>query len=161
MKKTIYILATVIIMAGIILTGFMSSTKKQKAARAGVLYASQDFRGGVEEPKAAVNAKEWITFKNESELKIADNESRVNELKVKINNNKELYDATYMRKVAYLEQQIKYMRSRLENYGKSPGNWESFKYGFNNELDVIENDFKKLTGDNKRLNSVSRPPETN
>ena len=148
MKKPIIILAIVSLTAGAILTGYLSSAQKQETSRAGVLYASQEFNAGVKDPKAAgqeaVYAKEWLTFKSESELKIADNEIRVNELKVKINNNKELFDAAYRKKVAYLEQQIKYMKSRLENYGKSPGNWESFKYGFDNEMDAIENDLKKL-----------------
>jgi hypothetical protein len=152
-KKPIIILAIVTLMAGVILTGYMSSAQKHKAARASVLYTIQDSNDDLKDPNAAgqesVNVSEWITFKSESELKIADNEIRVNELKVKINNNKELFDASYRKKVAYLEHQIKYMKSRLENYGKSPGNWESFKYGFDNEMDAIENDLKKLTVDNK------------
>ena len=140
-------------MAGVILTGYLSSGQKQKPAQTNLLYANQDFNGELKDPKAsgkeAVNAKEWITFKSESELKIVRNEIRVNELKVKINNNKELFDPTYMKKVANLEQQIKYMKARLENYGKSPGNWESFKFGFDNEMDAIEKELKKLTVDNK------------
>ena len=153
MKKPIIIIAILALMAGIILTGLLSSGQKQKPAQTNLLYTNQDFIGALKDPKASgqedVNAKEWITFKSESELKIVKNEIRVNELKVKINNNKELFDPAFIKKIAHLEQQIKYMKARLENYGKSPGNWESFKYGFDNEMDTIEKELKKLTFDNK------------
>ena len=66
MKKPIIILAIVTLMAGVILTGYMSSAQKHKAARASVLYTTQDSNGDLKDPKAAgqesVNAREWITF---------------------------------------------------------------------------------------------------
>ena len=85
-----------------------------------------------------VNDEEWLTFKNESELKIRDHEVRINELKIKVKTQEELFDAPARKKIANLEQQNKYAKSRLENFEKSPSNWDSFKYGFNNEMDAIE-----------------------
>ena len=56
----------------------------------------------------------------------------------------ELFDAPARKKIANLEQQNKYAKSRLENFEKSPSNWDSFKYGFTNEMDAIESDLKNF-----------------
>lgn len=37
------------------------------------------------------------------------------------------------------------MQTRLENYEKGPGNWESFKLQFSNEINAIGNVLKDLT----------------
>jgi hypothetical protein len=153
-KRTIFILAIIItLMAGLIFTGYRSSTQKQKADQAKVLYAKRDLNAAQKDANAVVqkpvNAEEWITFKSESELKIRDHEIRINELNVKTKKEEEIFDALYKKKIAYLEQQIKYMKARLVNYEKGPSNWESFKHGFNHDMDAIENALKDLTVDNK------------
>ena len=141
-------------MGGIIFTGYQSSTKKTKAAQANLLYAKQDLnktqRDANTPSQKAPEAEEWITFKSESELKIRDSEIRITELYVKMNKQKEIIDALYRKKVVNLEQQIKYMKARLENYEKGPVNWESFKRGFNNEMGEIEKALKDLTVNNKK-----------
>jgi hypothetical protein len=155
MKKIILILAlTIPLTAGIIFTGHWSSTQKLKAAQAKVLFANRDQnavqKDGDRVAQEAGNTKEWISFKSESEMKIRDHEIRINELKVKIKKEDGIFDAQYKKKIAYLEQQIKYVKVRLENYEKGPGNWESFKHGFINDMDAIENEFKNIAAENKK-----------
>lgn len=141
-------------MGGIIFTGYQSSTKKQEAAQANMLYARRDLttpqKDGNKAGLNALEAEEWIIFKSENELKIRDSEIQISELFAKMKKQKEIIDALYEKKVAYLEAQIKYMKVRLENYEKGPANWESFKRGFNNEMDAIENSLKDLTVNNKK-----------
>jgi len=143
MKKMIFFAAlTIPLMAGVIFTGFWSSTQKQKAAQAKMQ--------ALNAAEKAATAEEWLTFKSESELKIRDNEILITELKVKIEKQEDIFDALYKKKIAYLEEQIKYMKLRLEAFEKWQSNWESFKYGFNQEMDTIGNALKYLTVDNNK-----------
>jgi len=153
MKKTIIILSIMTFMAVIIFTGYRSSAQKQKSAQANLLYVNQDLNAAQKDANTevmkSVNQEEWITFKSESEQKIREYEIRISECKNEIENQGETSDAHYKKKIANLEQQNKYLTARLVNYEKGPGNWESFKYGFNNEMDAIDKALKDLTVDNK------------
>jgi len=144
MKKMIFLVAlTIPLMAGIMFTGYRSSTQKQKAAQAKMQAENT--------AEKAATAEEWKTFKSESELKIKDNEILITELKVKMEKQEEILDALYKKKIANLEEQIKYMKVRLEAFEKShQSNWESFKLGFNQEMDTIGNALKYLTVDNNK-----------
>jgi len=137
------------LLAGIIFAGYRSSNQKGKSARANMLLVEQDLNVSKKEGNTVaqkpVNDEEWLTFKNESELKIRDHEVRIIELKIKVKTQEEIFDAPARKKIANLEQQNKYAKSRLENFEKSPSNWDSFKYGFNNEMDAIENALKDLS----------------
>jgi len=154
MKKMILILAVTTLMAGTIFTGCQSSTQKQQAAQDKVQDARQDLnaaqKNANEVAQKAATAEEWKTFKSESELKIKDNEIRINELTVKMKNPGELFDALYEKKIANLEQQNKDLKARLEAHEKSQSNWESFKREFNHDMDAIGQALKDLTVDNKK-----------
>ncbi len=146
MKKVILILVvTTTLIAGITFPGFRSSTHIQKADLTNV-FVKQEMNG----EQNAATSEEWITFKYESDLKIKNNEFRIAELNLKLKNPAEPTDAHYKKNIANLEQQNKYMKARLENYEKNPCNWQSFMRGFNNEMDVIGNNLKNLTIDNKK-----------
>lgn len=146
MKKTIFILSLLAtFLAGIIFTGYRSSVQKHKAVQTYLLYANRDLTA-VQKP---AGAEEWITFKRESESKIHDHKIQITELIIRIKNKEEIFDGLYIKKVAYLDEKIKYIKSRLENYEKGPGNWESFKYGINHDMDAIEKAFVELNADNK------------
>jgi hypothetical protein len=153
MKKTIFIPAIIItLMTGIIFTSYRSSAQKQEAAQTKVVYAKLDLNAAKKDTitvaQSAANAVEWKTFKSESEMKIREHEIRLAELYVKIEKQGEISDVHYKKKVAYLEQKIRYVKARLENYEKGPSNWESFKHGFNNEMDANETTLKDLTVEN-------------
>jgi hypothetical protein len=142
MKKTILIIVlTIPLAAGIIFTSYRSSAQKQKSAQPKMLYIN----GALNAAQKPAEAGEWIKFRQESELKINDHIKRITELKIEIKNNEEVFDALYRKKVAMLVEQIKFIKARLENYDKSPGNWESFRYGINNDMDTIEKALMELT----------------
>ena len=155
MKKTIFILAvTIPIAAGIIFTGYRSSAHKLKAAQTKILISDRDLNAkqNVENAVAGkpINPEEWITFKNESELKISNHEIRIVELNREIKNQGELSNSVYKKKIAYLDQQNKFLKARLESYEKGPSNWESFKNGFNYDMEAIGKALKDFTVDNKK-----------
>lgn len=146
MKKNIFILVLIIpIVAGIIFTGYRSSAQKQKAVQPNLVIFSQALNT-LQKP---AEAEEWIRFRQESESKISDHEKRITDLKTEIKNNEEVFDAPYRKKVAVLAEQIRFIKARLENYDKSPGNWESFRHGINNDMDAIEKAFLELTAGSK------------
>lgn len=155
MKRTIFILSvTIALMAGVIYTGCQSTAQKQDAAQAKVKEARQDLNEAKEEANAIgqelATAEEWAAFKSESEIKIRDNEVRINELTVKMNKPGEILDELYAKKIASLELQNKEMRTRLTAYENSQTNWESFKREFNHDMDELGKALKDLTVDNKK-----------
>lgn len=155
MKKIIIILIlTIPLTAGLIFAGFRSSAQKQKAVRTNVLYANRDLNAVKNDGNALVlkpsSPGEWTLFKSESGIKIRDFEKRITESKTEIKSNEEVFDAPYRKKVAYLAEQINFIKARLENYDKSPGNWESFRAGINNDMDAIEKAFLDLAAGNKK-----------
>ena len=155
MKKMIFLVAlTIPIMAGIMFTGYISSTQKQKAAQTKVLYANRDLNAAQKDANAAAQvvatAEEWEAFRNESEMEIKANEIRITELNVKMKKPGEIFDAIYEKKITNLEQQNREMRARLVAYEKSQSNWESFKREFNHDMDEIGQALKDLTVDNKK-----------
>jgi hypothetical protein len=155
MKKMIFFATlTIPLMAGIIFTGYWSSTQKQKAAQTKKVFANLDLIAAQEDANAATQVvatpEEWNTFKSESELKIRDNEIRITELNVKLKNPGEIFDAPYEKKIALLELQNKDMKARLEAYEKIQSNWETFRREFNHDMVVIGDELKYLTVDNRK-----------
>jgi hypothetical protein len=128
MKIMIFLVAlTIPLMAGIMFTGYQSSTQKKEDAQVKVQDAKQDLNAAQKDTKAVVQKVatigEWKTFnKSEFELKIKANEMRITELNVKINKSAELFDAFYVTKIANLEKENRYLKARLEDYEKSQSN---------------------------------------
>jgi hypothetical protein len=147
MKKKFLILAITIPLAtGIIFTGYRSSAHKQKPVRTNILNTNEVFFT-TQEPEESV---EWVLFRQESDSIISSHEKQITELKTNIENNKELFDELFRKKVAILGEKINFIKARLEIYDKSPGNWESFSYGIKLEMDSIEKTFVELTSDNNK-----------
>jgi cellobiose-specific phosphotransferase system component IIB len=146
MKKVIFILAlTTTLLTGIIFMAYRSSYQKNEDAEAILLFAKHNLSAAQKETFAV----EWKTFKSESELKIKLHEIVMTELSAKMEKHGVKPDSLYEIKAAYLAPQIRYMKARLENYDKAPSNWETFKHGFNHEMDEIEIALEDLTTDDK------------
>ena len=140
--------------AGTMFISCQSSIQKQDAAQDKVQDAKRELNAAQKDANAAnqvvATAEEWEAFRNESELKIKANETRIAELNAKMKKPGEILDAVYEKKITNLEQQNKEMRVRLLGYDKSQSNWESFKREFNHDMDAIGQALKDLTVDNKK-----------
>jgi hypothetical protein len=146
MKRTVLILIlTIIIAAGIIFTGYRSSAQKQKTAQMNMIYASRAVNKG----QKPAEVEEWIKFRYESGLKIGDLENQIAELKINIKDNEEIFDALYIKKVAVLTEKIKFIKTRLENYENSPGNWESFSNEINHDMATLVKALSELNVEKK------------
>jgi len=114
-------------MSGIMFTDYQSSTQKKEAVQAKVQDVKQDLNAAQKDTNAVVQkvatAKEWKTFsKSDFELKIKKNEMRITELNEKMRNPSELFDAFYVQKIANLEKENRFLKSRLDAYEKSQSN---------------------------------------
>jgi hypothetical protein len=68
-------------------------------------------------------AEEWKTFnKSDFELKIKANEMRITELNVKMRKPADLFDSFYVKKIANLEKENRFLKARLGAYEKSQSN---------------------------------------
>ncbi len=83
-------------------------------------------------------------------LKIGDLENQIAELKINIKDNEEIFDALYRKKVAVLTEKIKFIKTRLENYENSPGNWESFSNEINHDIATLVKALSELKVEKKK-----------
>ena len=140
------------IIAGGIFTGCMSQAQKDEAARTKVENARKDLNEAKVEAQVVAQktatAEEWRLFKNESEIKIKDNEVRIAELKVQLNKPGTILDPLYVKRIDTLEEQNKGMRNRITVYEKNQSDWESFKREFNRDMDALGKSLKDVFTDN-------------
>lgn len=148
MKKYIipFVAATVLI-ATTIFAGCRPATPKEEASQARVTEAKEELK----DAKKAATAEEWQAFKDESEIKIKNNETRIAELKAKIKKSGKKLDAAYQEKVDAMEQQNIAMKARINTFEKNGKNdWESFKREFNHDMDELAEAMKDLTINNSK-----------
>lgn len=64
-------------------------------------------------------AEEWKKFnKSDFEIRIRSNEERISELNERIRKPAEIFDSFYMKKIASLEKENRFLKGRLEAYEK-------------------------------------------
>ncbi len=156
MKKEFFIFAmATIVLLGTILTGCKSPAQKVEDAQTAVGEAKDDLRDAKQNAntQAEMDArdKEWKTFKQESELKIKDNETRIAELRAKIKESGKDIDAAYEKNINALDQKSKNLRNKIETYAydNNMNSWDAFKREFNRDMDEIGKAFKDLVDNNK------------
>ena len=84
-------------MSGIMFSGYQSSTQKEETKQ-------------TQTKMIVLNAAQ----KREFELKIKENENRITKLNVKIKKPAELFDPLYLKRIANLEKENRYLKARLE-----------------------------------------------
>ena len=142
MKKSILILALAATFVTVVIAGnYMFIGHKQDKNYRDAISKRGNLNSLTKDAKAddlnVKYVKEWGKFKKESQIKIKEQDSILAILSSKLVKRGELSDELHRKSVANLEQQINYMKDRLSDYEKSPGNWEAFKEGFNQEILLI------------------------
>ncbi|MBC7641301.1 MAG: hypothetical protein H7174_03010 [Flavobacterium sp.] len=136
MNKSILILA---IVAFTTFTSCRSAAQKETAAKNNFVDAKQDLQD-----TKIDNANQWIKFRAESQAKIADNEKRIAELKVRMNEPGKTFDGLYRTRIEKLESKNAELKSRLRNYDGNQTQWKTFKSDFNRDMNEIGNNIKDL-----------------
>ena len=116
-----------------------SAQQKEAAARENVADANQNLR-----QTQASNTEEWAAFKIDANTKIASNEERISELKVKMNKPGNTFDGIYRTRIEKLESKNAELKSKLRNYDGNETGWQTFKKDFNRDMNEIGNNIKDL-----------------
>lgn len=136
MKILIFLLAlTITNLGGILVAGDQSSNQMQEPVRDKVPDIRQDLnaaqKDSIAEAQEATSKKEWKSFnKRDFELKIKANELRITKLNAKIRKPAELFDPFYLQKIANLEKENRFLKSRLEAFEKSQSSMGATQAGF-------------------------------
>jgi DNA repair ATPase RecN len=155
MKKPILTLAlAVLFIPGIIITGCKSPTKNAEDAKENVQDAQKNLKDAKQEANTAVvkaaNEQEWKSFKIDAEAQIKQNELRIAELKIKLKKPGKGLDEADKQRIDALEKRNDGFKSRMKDYEKDQGDWESFKREYNRDMDELKNAFNNLDVDNNR-----------
>ena len=141
MKNRYFILTVIMVMGGLVLTGFYMNwdryvkdhQDKDKQAYQGEKNAKTGFE------------KEWKEFKSNAELKINANEKKIEEFKVKIKTAGKDVKAKYDKEVVVLEQKNVDLKKKISDFKyESKDKWEEFKQGFNRDMDIVGKALKDL-----------------
>lgn len=147
MKKSIYTLATALLITGTTLVSCKENTEN-KGEEVEVI-TNDD--GNSLMVKSATQNKEWEAFKVNTDSLINENDMRIAELKVKMNSTSKAADSTYKKKIAQLEERNAAMKVKIQSYkDDSSQNWDSFKTEFNHDMNELGSALKDLTVDNKK-----------
>jgi len=154
MKKTIYFLAITAFMGGALVSSCKSNTEEKDAAIENVDDANKDLQE-VEANQAAdkvtkANDEEWQAYKAESNKTIAENETRISELRKAMKKPGTRFDASYAKSIDVLEEKNSDLKKRIVNYENNQTDWDSFKREFSSDADGLATAFKDLTVNNKK-----------
>lgn len=147
-----FVLATLTV--GTILTGCQSRTQKIDNDLVNEANFRQDLKTGFDEAsdelKQAAYIHDWTIFKKKSVFKTRYIEICIAELKVKIQESGKQSDPLYAKKIFTLENKNIDLKKRMVMYEINKSDWLSFKREFNHDMDVIDQELKDLTVDNKK-----------
>ena len=146
-------LVALLILAQAIFTGCQSSNDKLEAANKKVEEERKELQEAKQDANAeavkVANAEEWRVFKTESEVKIKENQERIDELRAKMKKPGQTFDEMYAKKIDNLEQKNKDLRTKIGGYETNQSDWESFKREFNHDMDELGQAIRDLTVNNK------------
>ena len=149
MKKTILVSALVVTVVGAVITSCKSSSEKVADAENNVQVAKMDLRAVQRDSMIAVqkvaNVEEWKIFRNESQVKIKNNEIRIDALKSKMKIAGQTYNTEFKMRIDSLEMRNKELVIRMDNYDRGKNDWETFKLEFNRDVDRLGVSLTKFT----------------
>lgn len=124
---------------------FGQESEKATEARKNVAKANLELR----EAKLD-SASDYKKFKEDAELKIAENQKKIESLKEKKQADNKITKDDYDKKVMALEEKNTALKLKVKEADNTKtSRWTSFKKEFNRDLDEIGQAFKDLTVDNK------------
>jgi hypothetical protein len=148
MKIKYLILSLAIIAAGSAFTGCSSNREKiNEDTKESVKQANQD----VKETQVEID-KDWQQFKSDAQVKINDNEKKIDEFRVDIKAEAQKdghkIKAKYEKEVNALEEQNTELKKKLSEYKyEGKDKWAEFKTGFNHDMNIVGNKLKDIFSD--------------
>ena len=143
-----------VMILGIFITSCQSPTEKVDEAKTNVTEAKQDLQQAQSEADSKVikiaDELQWKTFKDETEVKIKDNEKLIKSIKAKMSNKDKAKDVAYSNQIDALEMENAKFKDRMYNYEINKSDWESFKLEFNHDMDELGKALKDFSVNNKK-----------
>lgn len=136
MKKNYLIAAIILLIAGLSFTG----CNNKENAKDNVKQANQDMIDAQVQFE-----KDWQQFKSNAELRINENQQKIDDFKTAMKSTSTRFKAKYENEVLTLEQKNIELKKKLNDFKyERKENWEEFKTTFNNDMDVLGNALNDL-----------------
>lgn len=154
MKKSIFNLAVIICIAGMVMISCKPATKEEQQSQEKVEIAKdnlEDAKDSLSVARQTASDEEWKAFRNSGDSIIRINDLRITGLKLKIKNTGSAIDTKYQENIAVLEQKNKDLKVKMDAYKNDvDSDWQSFKREFKHDTDEIGKALKDLRVDNKK-----------
>lgn len=154
MKKTIFMLAATMFVAGTILSGCSSDTQKTENAELKVEDAKADVKDAEQNLTEAQQGEEisdFQKFKNECNEEINNNERRIAELRIEIKNESSEAREKNEVKINALAKKNTELKMQLDAYpNDGQSDWQEFKTEFKHDLKGLGEAFKNITVSNTK-----------
>jgi tRNA uridine 5-carbamoylmethylation protein Kti12 len=129
MKNKCFIAAVSLLIAGLIFTG----CDNRDNAKDDVEKANQDMIDAQIQFE-----KEWQQFKSDAELKINNNQQKIDDFKAAMKTTSAKFKAKYENEVLTLEQKNIELKKKLNEFKyERKENWEDFKKAFHRDMDSV------------------------
>jgi len=147
MKKSIFTLAVITCIAGIVMISCKPATKEEKESQEKVEIA----KDSLDVAKQVASDQEWKAFRNSGDSIIRINDLRIAGLKLKIKETGDAVDTKYQENIEILEQKNKDLKVKMNVYKNDVNSdWKSFKREFKHDTDEIGKALKDFAVDNKK-----------
>lgn len=133
----------------VVITSCNFSTEQKaetlEKAKANVEEATQDL------DIARQDSAEYANYKIESEKRLRENELLIADMKDKMKSERQESMVKYKKQLDSLDMQNSQLRNNMHTYNsQGKANWESFKKGFNKELDALGKAISQLAERNMK-----------
>tara|TARA_R110002124_G_scaffold160092_6_gene327268 strand:- start:511 stop:948 length:438 start_codon:yes stop_codon:yes gene_type:complete len=98
--------------------------------------------------ESTLEQKEWEAFKRKTDSIMNSNDTRIAELKLKVENRKKTTDTLYLKKIKVLEEQNLALKTNLNDYEKkTTKDWNAFKIKFNEDLKKFDSAIEQFNSE--------------
>lgn len=141
MKTKFLSLAVTALITGSLCIGCQSSTEKVENAEKDLIQANSELDKANEE-----YLKDIDTYRTKMNEKVIENEKSIADFKARVEHEKRVAKADYIKKIVALEQKNTDIKKKMDDY-KAEGKekWEAFKLEFGQDMDALGKALIELT----------------
>ena len=140
-----------LVLAALISISIASCNKSPKAKEEVLIDAKQDVETAKEDLNEATSDSivEFNKYKSSIQIKLAENEKVISDLKAKIKDKDRKTQTLYYKQLENLQLRNAELKLKIETYKQGPSQkWELFKVDFNNELDKLGKSISSTANNN-------------
>ena len=140
-----------LVLTALISISIASCNKSPKAKEEVLIDAKQDVETAKEDLNEATSDSivEFNKYKSSIQIKLAENEKVISDLKAKIKDKDRKTQTLYYKQLENLQLRNAELKLKIETYKQGPSQkWELFKVDFNNELDKLGKSISSTANNN-------------